>query len=97
MTSFKDTSELVGSWTLIEGRMVEDEASVLIRQLTANRFQRIALAASGWEILYQDPQDQRFWELYFPHGDMQGGGPMALRVLSDEAAKLKYGVPSSTL
>jgi Immunity protein 27 len=93
MTNLKDKSELVGSWILSEGRMVEDQTASLIRDLTEKRFRRIALAPSGWETLYQDPEDDRFWELHFPRGEMQGGGPAALRVLGSQAAAVKYGVP----
>jgi len=93
MTGLKDKSELVGSWVLSKGRMVEDQTASLIRDLTEKRFRRIAVAPSGWETLYQDPEDDRFWELYFPRGEMHGGGPAALRVLGNEAAALKYGVP----
>jgi Immunity protein 27 len=92
VTSLKDTSELVGSWTLVGKQMVEDETSLLIRELIQKRLQKIAVDSSGWETLYQDPQDERFWELSFPHGEMQGGGPMTLRVLSDDSARLKYGL-----
>jgi Immunity protein 27 len=93
MTGLKDKSELLGSWVLSDGRMVGDQTSDLIIELTEKRFRRIALAPSGWETLYQDPEDGRFWELHFPYGGMQGGGPAALRVLGVEAAALKYGVP----
>ena len=92
MTSLKDTSELVGSGTLVGKQMVEDETSLLISELIQKRLQKIAVDSSGWETLYQDPQDERFWELSFPHGEMQGGGPMTLRVLSDDSARLKYGL-----
>jgi hypothetical protein len=93
MSGLKDKSELVGSWTLIEGRMVEDQNAALITELTETRLRRIALAPGGWEALYQDPEDGRFWELHFPNGEMQGGGPAALRVLSNEAARARYGIP----
>jgi hypothetical protein len=91
MNSLKGKNELVGSWILTDGRVVGDEKSDLIRELTEKRLRRIAVALSGWETLYQDPEDGRFWELHYPHGALQGGGPMALRVLDIGAAKLKYG------
>ncbi len=93
MASLKDNNELVGSWIFTGGRMVGDQNSDLIRDLTEKRLLRVAVAPSGWETLYQDPEDGRFWELYFPRAEMHGGGPAALRVLSDEAATLKYGLP----
>jgi len=96
LNELKDTAELIGSWIMTNGRMVEDQTSCLIRDLIEHRLQKVTVASDGWEVLYLDPQDQRFWELIFPHGEMQGGGPRTLRVLSVEAAKLKYYLPTWT-
>jgi hypothetical protein len=79
---------------MVHGQMRGDDTSRLIENLIHNRFAKLAVTADGWEALYQDPQDDRFWELTFPQGEMQGGGPRVLRVLSIEAARLKYGLPS---
>lgn len=32
----------------------------------------------GWEKLYRDPYDGRFWLLTYPFGELQGGGPPSL-------------------
>jgi len=93
LSELKNTSELIGSWIMTNGRMVEDGTSCLIRDLIQHRLQKVTVASDGWEVLYRDPQDQRFWDLTFPHGEMQGGGPRTLRVLSVEEAKLKYDLP----
>jgi hypothetical protein len=86
----KNSSELIGSWIMKDGHLIEDETSLLIEYLIQEKLQRIAVTSDGWEILYQDPQDQRFWELTFPKGEMQGGGPKTLRIISEEAAELKF-------
>jgi immunity protein 27 of polymorphic toxin system len=90
LSELKDRSELTGSWIIKDGHLIEDETSRLIEYLIQEKLQRIAVNSDGWEILYQDPQDQRFWELNFPKGEMQGGGPRTLRIISEEAAKLKF-------
>ena len=46
------------------------------------------IADGNWTILYRDPSSGELWELFFPQGEMHGGGPRYLRQLStDEAAK----------
>lgn len=32
----------------------------------------------GWEKLYRDPGDGRYWLLTYPFGELQGGGPPSL-------------------
>lgn len=36
---------------------------------------------ADWTVLYQDPQDKRYWEFHYPEGELHGGGPPSLRVL----------------
>jgi hypothetical protein len=56
---------------------------------TAPPFKEIN-ASGGWDVLYRDPRDGRFWELTYPHGDVQGGGPPRLHLLSVEELRGKY-------
>ena len=86
-------TELVGSWIMSNGRMTDDETSRVIEDLIKNLLRRLAVTSDGWETLYIDPRDQRLWELTFPKGEMQGGGPKALRLLTPAAAKQKYDLP----
>ena len=46
--------------------------------------------ASGWDSLYLDPNDDRLWELIYPLGEMQGGGPPKLSLVSPGEAQRKY-------
>jgi len=48
------------------------------------------VAGGGWETLYQDPDDGRYWELTYPQGEMHGGGPPRLTYLPHELAQAKY-------
>jgi Immunity protein 27 len=47
----------------------------------------------GWETLYRDPDDGRYWERTFPQSGSDGGGPPQLRFLTDYEAKDKYDFP----
>ena len=82
---------LTGQWILQDGRIVGDDVSQRIRGLTKSYLVLIGRDASGWNTLYRDPHDGRYWELSYPQGDLQGGGPPELRCLTTEQAREKYG------
>ena len=87
-----DETLITGSWELIDGRMVADDQVSRIRSLVGCELEWIAASASGWETLYKDPSDGRFWELFLPQSEMHGGGPESLRVLDAKAVRTKYGI-----
>jgi hypothetical protein len=83
---------LTGRW-LLDGDVVRgDVACERIEWLTKNELQRLASSPQwgDWEILFVDPTDGRYWELTYPQGEMQGGGPPQLQVLSEIDAHRKY-------
>jgi hypothetical protein len=86
----KDETAIIGQWVFDSKRVTADEEEKRIEWLRCNYLIRIANDSSGWIILYQDPEDQRYWELNYPHGEMQGGGPHTLTLLSEDEAKDKY-------
>jgi hypothetical protein len=90
-----DESLITGGWVLVDGRMTEDAPLRRINSLVSSYLERVAVSADGWETLYHDPADGRYWEKTYPHGGMQGGGPASLRVLDVAAAREKYGVSLS--
>jgi hypothetical protein len=61
-----------------------------IHWLVTNSLQKVSVDASGWCILYRDPEDGRYWELTYPQGEMHGGGPPRLTCLEVSAAVRKY-------
>ena len=86
-------TELIGRWVEKDGSVVKDEACRRIDALLAGgHLTRITQDASGWEILYQDKEDGRFWEMTYPQSHMHGGGPPALRCLNGDEAKKKYNL-----
>jgi hypothetical protein len=82
---------LTGKWALENGSLVADEVCARIEDLTRSYLRELARDASGWDTLYMDPNDGRFWERIYPEGH-QGGGPPELRHLASGLAKEKYGV-----
>jgi hypothetical protein len=85
-------TEIVGSWAMANGHMTEDEASLRITSLIETELQHLATSNDGWEKLYRDPQDGRYWELTYIHSDMQCGGPRALVLADLRKALDKYGI-----
>jgi hypothetical protein len=85
---------LTGNWVFENGDMRGDAVEDRIGWLTSEKLVQVAIhpVYGAWEILYRDPSDGRFWELTFPHGEMQGGGPTQLQVISRDVAVDKYQV-----
>jgi hypothetical protein len=85
-------SDLRGKWIPVDGKMVRDEVSKRIESLIAKYLNRVKADESGWNTLFRDPSDGRYWELTYPHSEMHGGGPPRLSVIEDSLAVEKYGL-----
>jgi hypothetical protein len=85
-----EETELRGAWESIGGTIRVDVAAARIKELTDTHLTKIAVTESGWETLYRDPTDLRFWELTYPHSEMHGGGPPMLRCITAKEAHAKY-------
>jgi len=84
--------ELVGAWVERDGRRVLDDVDRRIFWLVSRRLVARGQASHGWEQLYQDPRDGRFWELTFPEGSLHGGGPRRLECVAALVVRDKYGL-----
>lgn len=84
---------LEGRWLHVRGRVIGDNASRRIKALIAGPLTKVGTAAGGWDVLYVDPRDGRYWELTYPHGEMHEGGPQALTQIAAADARAKYGIP----
>ena len=82
--------EIQGKWENINDKLVEDDNCCRIRSLIKNRLVKICSDSSGWDVLYKDPADGRYWELIYQNSEMSGGGPPTLRHLSKTDANAKY-------
>ena len=87
----KTTSELKGTWKVIDGKIIADSVCERIEQLISSHLSEITRDSSGWDVLYRDPDDGRYWELVYLEGHLPGGGPPTLRFLKDAEVKNKYG------
>ena len=85
-------TDLIGEWKVVGVKVVGNEACERIYLLTSQYLEHVATDASGWDKLYRDPGDERYWELTYPHSDWHGGGPPRLTCLSREEAQTKYRV-----
>jgi hypothetical protein len=83
-------SVLTGNWLLEGTTVVGDATCQRIEWLLNSRLERVS--TTGWETLYRDPRDGRFWEHTYPHSEMQGGGPTQLKLVATEVAASKYHV-----
>lgn len=92
-----DETLLIGSWLLRGDSVVGDAICNRIEALLANVLVHVAddPKSGGWESLFRDPLDGRFWERFYPQGEMHGGGPPSLRCLSASDASVKYSLASS--
>jgi hypothetical protein len=87
-------TEIIGSWIFNNGKMAGDDVCQRIKSLVKTDLTLVAKDWSGWETLYRDDKDGRYWEHTYPHSEMHGGGPPALFVISSEDATRKYEPPS---
>jgi len=87
-----EETELVGKW-IFDGKTTrEDDTAQRIQHLTANALEQLAVskAYGAWETLFRDPTDGRLWERTYPQGELQGGGPPKLTIISETEARKKY-------
>lgn len=84
-------ADLAGRWTTSGNRTETDDTCKRIEWLIAEKLQKLATDSSGWNVLYLDPVDARYWELTYPQSHAHGGGPPRLTHLSNEEAQSRYG------
>jgi hypothetical protein len=87
-----DETDITGKWVFAGDRVMGDENCVRVDDLVRNHLVRLGHDESGWDALYRDPDDDRLWELIYPESSLHGGGPPALRFISNASARLMYGV-----
>jgi len=83
-------TQLAGKWSVHDGQMIADPICDRIDKLIESDLKKVSHDASGWDSLYLDPNDDRLWELIYPLGEMQGGGPPKLSLVSPGEAQRKY-------
>jgi hypothetical protein len=92
MRLLPEENELVGQWIFRNNMIIPDSVCERIKFLLNNHLTLIKSDDSGWNQLFKDNQDNRYWELSYPQGDLEGGGPPRLRSLSFEEANRLYNI-----
>lgn len=92
MSIRRDETEIRGTWFLRGQKLVPDDTCRRIERLIETHLEAIGKDPSGWDTLYRDPTDGRFWELIYPQSDLHGGGPPMLRQVGAEEVRVKYGL-----
>jgi hypothetical protein len=86
----KNETLIIGAWTKKAGKVEADANARRIEALIHGYLRKIGTDDSGWDILYEDPNDGRFWELLYLESESHGGGPPTLRCISKIDAIAKY-------
>jgi hypothetical protein len=85
-------TDLVGRWRLVDNAVSADENCTRIARLIEDQLTNLGTDPTGWDTLYRDPADGRYWELTFPESDFEGGGPPRLTCINEVEAMRKYGL-----
>jgi hypothetical protein len=84
-------TEIIGKWIVKDGEVIEDENSKRVHYLIKVYLNKVSKSeSSGWESLYIDPNDKRYWELKYLNSECQGGGPPSLFCITEYDAMEKY-------
>ncbi len=93
----KNETIIKGSWILSGNKMIEDEVTKRIHQLIEHHLKKVSASKDGWNILYLDQSDNRYWELTYPASGEHGGGAPQLSYLTHDLAIEKYGLKNKGL
>ena len=93
-----DERELRGEWIVDSRATTPDSAERRIGRLLESYLEQVAVKpnSGGWEILFRDPRDGRYWELTYPQAEMQGGGPRRLTLVTLSSAEASYLIDGAT-
>jgi len=78
-------SKLVGGWELVSGQMQADATTKRIELAIQDDLELIK--RMNWMNLYQDPETGLYWLQEYFQGEMHGGGPPSLRLISPTEAE----------
>ncbi|RKS02893.1 Imm27 family immunity protein [Flavobacterium sp. 102] len=87
-----DENLLIGSWKMDGGKVVVDEVCERIEKLKDNYLKKVTVDKSGWEILYQDPKDKRYWLLFYSNSEYHGGSAPTLKMITQTEVTEKFGL-----
>lgn len=87
-----DVYKLKGKWVMEGTAIIKDSICVQIEYLISNSLKKIENDDTGWNTLYQDPENNQYWELTYDSSEAFGGGPPTLTRISLERANQRYSL-----
>jgi hypothetical protein len=88
----KEESVLQGKWILDGHSLKKNEVCLRIEWLISNYLIKITTDNTGWNTLFQDPNDNRYWELTYPDSGQFGGGAPKLENVTTDIVRIKYKI-----
>jgi Immunity protein 27 len=76
---------------LLDDKVVADGTWQRIGWFIQHYLLKVAGSTGGWEALYRDPNDGRYWERTFPQSETHGGGAPSLNTITVGEAEKNYG------
>jgi hypothetical protein len=83
---------LCGKWIMKDGSLVSDNTNKRIEYLTQHILKHVATSDDGWDKLFINENDHRYWELLYPASELHGGGPPILQCLPAIEITKKYNI-----
>ena len=83
---------LHGNRIMKGGTIVADDVSKRIEYLTQNILKHVSTSDDGWDKLYFDEADSRYWELIYLDSESHGGGTSTLQSISKDKVVKKYNI-----
>lgn len=91
MRLLPNETDLVGKWQLVNNAIEANSTCRRIERLIKDQLTKLGTDRTGWDTLYRDPQDGRYWELTYPESESEGGGPPRLTNIERSEAQRRYG------
>lgn len=85
-----DEQKIIGSWTVVDTGIKADQNCERIEFLVSNFLNKITTDESGWDTLYQNPEDGKLWVLFYPDNHLHDGGPPSLKLISNSEAQSRF-------
>lgn len=70
------------------GSVIRD--SKKIDEMIKKQFKKIKSIKGGWLTLYKHTSRDEYWEKFYPDSEAHGGGPPALKKVSDDYVRENY-------
>ena len=78
------------AWEVVEDQITSSSACERIEWLISDILKLVKVDKAGWEKLFQDTADNRYWLLFYPQAELHGGGPACLMEISYKEATLRF-------